>query len=90
MNSIRNFTLFSASFMFIFCANAADPKPVTPAASDGMGLITSFRCEKFSSSLGDLKLKMIETCNLDKPFSSSMTRTVGGEEVYMFCCHKAK
>ncbi len=64
----------------------------TPASAvtDRKDLISSFRCEKFSGGLGDLKLKMIENCNLDNPFSSSMSRTVGGEEVYMFCCHLAK
>lgn len=65
-----------------FYANAAEEKD----------LASRFRCEKFTGNgLADLKLKLIQTCDLEKPFSSSLSRTVaGGEDVYMFCCHKAK
>jgi len=79
----KNFVIVSA-ILLSFYANAAEK-------TEKKDLVSSFRCEKFSGSgLGDLKLKLIETCDLDKPFSSSLSRTVaGGEDVYMFCCHKA-
>lgn len=79
--------LVSTSLLLSFYAHAADTKA---AQSQPKDLVNTFRCEKFSGSLGELKLKMIETCDLDRNFSNSMTRTVGGEEIYMFCCHKAK
>ena len=88
MNFTRNASIALSILMLTFSAFAAESKTVPiPEKKD---LVSSFRCEKFSGSLGDLKLKLIETCDLDQPFSSSLSRTVGGEDVYMFCCHKAK
>lgn len=89
MSFKRNFIVTVASALLSLCANAAESKSASP--SDKKDLVTNFRCEKFSGvGLGDLKLKMIETCDLDKPFSSSLSRSVAGEDFYMFCCHKAK
>ena len=46
------------------------------------------RCEKFTQgSLKELKDKLQENCNLDKPFSSNMSVNLG-EVFYMYCCHK--
>lgn len=90
--SVRSlfFIIVSATF-FCFSASAAESKPKSSATSERGDLVSTFRCEKFSGSgLGDLKLKMIETCDLDRPFSSSLSRSVGGEDIYMFCCHKSK
>lgn len=50
-------------------------------------LVSKFRCEKLrSNSLAEVKMKMIENCNLDKPFSTSMS-VFAGDESYMYCCH---
>jgi hypothetical protein len=47
----------------------------------------SFRCEKIrSQKLTDLKEKMLENCNLNKPFSSSVS-VFAGEDTYLYCCH---
>lgn len=74
-------TLVITLFSFIFSNSSK--------ASDN--LVESFRCEKFSDEgLSGLKMKLIEKCNLEKPFSSTMSKTMGGEEVYMYCCHIKK
>lgn len=80
-----------ALLLLTFAAHSAESKKnqAQPAA-ETKDYASSFRCEKFGGSLGDLKMKMIETCDLERPFSTSMTRVVVGEETYMFCCHKAK
>lgn len=52
------------------------------AASDDM------RCEKMTAtSLTDFKAALTENCNLNKPFSSSLSRVLN-DEVYFYCCHK--
>ncbi|MBK9324125.1 MAG: hypothetical protein IPM97_14465 [Bdellovibrionaceae bacterium] len=90
--SVRSgFFITAITTFFCFSALAAESKSKSTTTSDKGDLVSSFRCEKFSGSgLGDLKLKMIETCDLDRPFSSSLSRSVGGEDIYMFCCHKSK
>ena len=48
---------------------------------------SDFRCEKMRvKSLSELKLKMIENCDLNKPFSSSLS-VFAGEDTYLYCCH---
>ena len=48
----------------------------------------SFRCEKMrGATLGEFKAKMLENCNLDKPFSMSTSESISGKETYTFCCH---
>lgn len=65
----------------------AGTKPGTVTAAPGSdGLIESFRCERSNQGLADLKMKMIENCNLNMPFSSSHSSAVN--ETYMYCCHK--
>lgn len=81
-------TLIIATLLCLGSSIAQANKKSAPEATERKDLVADFRCEKFSGSLGDLKLKLIETCNLDKPFSSSMTRTLNGDDVYMYCCHK--
>ena len=56
------------------------------ATSNADSLIESFRCERSADGLSDLKMKMIENCNLNKPFSSSHSSAV--KDTYMYCCHK--
>lgn len=77
--------------IFGFFAYAADSKSSADDKSDKSDdLAASFRCEKITGTLTEMKIKMIDYCNLDKPFSSSMSRSMGGEEVYVYCCHKSK
>lgn len=60
-----------------------------PVVSDS-NLAENFRCEKFrDGGISDLKLKMIENCDLTKPFSNSLS-LFAGEETYLYCCHKKK
>ncbi|MBL7543937.1 MAG: hypothetical protein JNL11_08980 [Bdellovibrionaceae bacterium] len=73
---------------------AAPSKTQTEESSDTKSdvkedLSSSFRCERLGGSIREMKLKMIDNCNLNKPFSSSLSRTMGGEDIYFYCCHKA-
>ena len=46
------------------------------------------RCEKLiATPLADFKAALVENCNLNKPFSSSLSRVLN-DEVYFYCCHK--
>lgn len=48
------------------------------------------RCERFiKGTLKDLKGKLQDNCDLNKPFSTSLAVNIG-EEHYMYCCHKKK
>ena len=69
--------LLSATTVF-----AAEPKAVPlPQADD-------IRCEKvIATSLADFKASLVEHCNLNKPFSSSLSKVLS-DEVYFYCCHK--
>jgi hypothetical protein len=47
----------------------------------------SFRCETMRGhTLKSFKEKMLENCDLNKPFSASMTAIVQ-DETYLYCCH---
>lgn len=46
----------------------------------------NFRCEKLrAQTLSDLKIKLLQYCDIEKPFSTSMSISLG-EEAYMYCC----
>lgn len=48
------------------------------------------RCEKLlSTKLSDFKATLVENCNLNKPFSSNLSRLLN-EETYFYCCHVRK
>lgn len=50
----------------------------------------NFRCERFiKGSLKELKSKLQDNCDLNKPFSTSLAINIG-EEHYMYCCHLKK
>ena len=71
--------LFSASVSF-----AAEPKPNPANLPKG----DEIRCEKLiATSLADFKAALVENCNLNKPFSSSLSKVLS-DEVYFYCCHK--
>ena len=71
-------------------AEEAQPKGDSSKQDDG----SWFQCRKLSggdTSLADLKLKMLENCNLNKPFSISTTGLdLGHSGGYLFCCHTKK
>lgn len=48
----------------------------------------TFQCETFrEKQLSILKQKLTENCNLNKPFSTSLSVSMG-ENTYLYCCHK--
>jgi len=72
-------------------ANAADNKAAdnkkveegAPPKSD------FFRCVRMrSSSIADLKARLVTECNLSKPFAFSNSEMLSSEATYTFCCHK--
>lgn len=65
----------------------ASPAPAAPSEEI---LPENFRCEKFhEKSLAALKLKLIENCDLNRPYSASMSHFMQSE-AYMYCCHGKK
>lgn len=82
--------IISGAIVLLSLAAQSKETKTAPPAAETKDYVNTFRCEKFGGSLSELKMKMIETCDLERPFSTSMTRVVVGEETYMFCCHKAK
>jgi hypothetical protein len=61
----------------------ADDTTAKPDASD------SLRCERFKmSSVSDLKEKLADYCNLDKPYSFSANDMLGGNPWVTYCCRK--
>ncbi len=49
-----------------------------------------FRCERMTGmSLSEFKEKLVENCNLNKPFSSSLSSMLN-EVTYFYCCQKKK
>lgn len=50
----------------------------------------NFRCERFvKAPLKELKQKLQDNCDLNKPFSTSLSVSMG-EDYYLYCCHKKK
>ncbi len=48
----------------------------------------NFVCQKHrKSNLAELKLKLLDECDLNKPFSSSIASAVGDGDTAQFCCH---
>lgn len=76
------------SLTFSLSAFSAESKPTEmapayPVASD-------VRCEKLIGvGLVDFKSKLVENCDLNKPFSSSMSKLLN-EETYFYCCQLKK
>jgi len=60
------------------------------AKSKNEDMLDRFRCEKYNESgMAALKLKLIENCNLDKPFSLTSASDLGSGG-YAYCCHLKK
>ncbi len=48
------------------------------------------RCEKITGhSLVEFKTKLVENCDLNKPFSSSLSRVLN-DDTYFYCCQLRK
>ncbi len=48
----------------------------------------NFRCEKMTgTNIAEFKSTLLENCNLNMPFSSSMSKILN-DETYFYCCHK--
>ena len=49
-----------------------------------------FTCGKVQGmTLAEFKLKLVDSCDLNKPFSSSLS-TIVNDNTYFYCCHKKK
>lgn len=60
------------------------------AAAPAIVTTDDFRCEKMTGlSLVEFKVKLVENCDLNKPFSSSLS-SVLNESTYFYCCQKKK
>jgi hypothetical protein len=55
-------------------------------------LLNTFMCRQMTGkSLSDLKIGLVQDCNLDKPFSSSVSASaIGDSSTMTYCCHKNK
>lgn len=73
--------------------NKATAAPVaieTEAAEVVYPESADIRCEKLTGhTLSDFKKKLVETCDLNKPFSSSLNRILN-DDTYLYCCHLRK
>ena len=48
----------------------------------------NFRCEKMmGTDITQFKSSLLENCNLNMPFSSSVSKILN-DETYFYCCHK--
>ena len=61
------------------------------AAETGANVPTTtgdkFRCEKVHGlKLAEFKEKLVTSCNLEKPFSTSLSEVVA-DQTYLYCCH---
>lgn len=81
MKLIAIFTLTLMSLTSFAQKGATAPPPV--AADD-------FTCGKNTGiTLAEFKAKLVESCDLNKPFSASLS-TVINDQNYFYCCQKKK
>ncbi len=82
--------LLATTLMLALCATSLAAEEKTSQSKDKASIINSddFRCERLTGvSLADFKSKLVENCNLNKPFSSSLSRVLN-EDNYFYCCQK--
>lgn len=73
-----------------FSLNTFSAETKTPEVAPSYPVASDVRCEKIiGSSLADFKVKLVENCDLNKPFSSSLSRLLN-EETYFYCCQLKK
>ncbi len=48
------------------------------------------RCSKIKGqTLAEVKAELVDLCDLNKPFSMSLSQLLN-DETYLYCCHKKK
>lgn len=72
----------------IFCSAAIGAEAAKTASVHEV-TNENFKCGKFTSSmtLAEFKEELLKNCDLNKPFSSSLSR-FAGEDAYFYCCQK--
>lgn len=74
-------------FITLMSATAFAQKGATAAAPVA---VDDFTCGKMQGiTLAEFKVKLVDSCDLNKPFSSSLS-TLLNEVNYFYCCHKKK
>jgi hypothetical protein len=85
-------SLLCAVLLFAFSAYATEMKTTHPSKEDTAiaPSVEDIRCEKLSGhSLSEFKTKLVENCNLNKPYSASMNKLLN-DESYFYCCQIRK
>ncbi len=87
MKSTLHFFFTAALVMSLPVIIKAEEKTSTAKVEQqATDLTDTFRYERFRShDLKELKTKLISNCNLNKPFSSSLSSVTS--EDFMYCCH---
>ncbi len=81
--SLTSLALIFLTSTSLFAADAKKPEEGAPPNTD------FFRCVRMTtSSIADLKARMITECNLSKPFSFTGSETLTSDSIYTFCCHR--
>lgn len=75
--------------LIVFCILSLCISTGAMAADKNKAVQTDdFRCAKLlSTPLTDFKAALLENCDLNKPFSTSLSRLLN-EDTYFYCCHK--
>lgn len=75
-------------FLISFSAFSAETK--TPKSAPSYPTSEDMRCEKLNGySLSEFKNKLVENCDLNKPFTSSLSNILNSE-TYFYCCQIKK
>lgn len=73
-----------------FAEKNSQPLKEVVAAPISYPEAADIRCEKMNgTTLADFKEKLVETCDLSKPFSTTLTKLLN-DETYMYCCNLRK
>ena len=79
--SVGIMLLFFSLWAYPSRATNKEPDPKPPSPED-------FRCERFpGAGVGSLKAKLIEFCDLEKPFSFTEGGVSLSKTTYTYCCH---
>lgn len=98
MTLIKNFLLISSIFCLfsapVFAEGAkkekAESKTQSKDESGDDATSDTFQCERFKAeTMFTLKAKLLDACNLNKPYSfSSVGDALGSNGSMVYCCHK--
>lgn len=85
---MKTFILLSLGLSSLSWANQSSTKPLDQKTQVADSIKDSdFRCERFMGrELSRLKTRLLENCDLNKPFSSSLS-VFTGEDTFLYCCH---